>query len=64
MRTNIDIDDDLLARAQATTGARTKKEVVQLGLETLVRLGRQSEMRGLKGAVQWDGDLDDLRRDS
>ena len=63
MRTNIDIDDQLLADAQAVSGATTKKETVHLGLELLVRLGRQSEIRRLKGQLRWDGDLDAMRRD-
>lgn len=64
MRTNIDIDDDLLAAAQAATGAQTKKDVVHLGLEALVRLSRQAKARELRGSVAWDGDLDAARRDS
>ncbi len=63
MRTNIEIDDALLAEAQAATGATTKREAVQLGLETLVRLGRQSRLRELRGSAHWDGNLDELRRD-
>lgn len=64
MRTNIDIDDDLLAAAQAATGATTKKEVVTLGLELLVRLDRQRALRSLRGTAPWDDDLDRLRRDA
>lgn len=61
MRTNIDIDDELLAAAQAATGAATKKETVQLGLELLVRLDRQRGLRALRGALPWDDDLDRMR---
>jgi Arc/MetJ family transcription regulator len=64
MRTNIEIDDRLLAQAQAATGATTKKETVRLGLELLVRLDRQAAVRELRGEVHWDGDLDDLRRNA
>jgi len=63
VRTNIEIDDTLLAQAQEVTGARTKKETVQLGLETLVRLGGQARLRELRGRLRWEGDLDELRRD-
>lgn len=63
MRTNIEIDDALLAKAQAVTGAKTKKETVQLGLETLVRLARQAHVRRLRGRLPWEGDLDAMRRD-
>ena len=64
MRTNIEIDDALLAEAQAATGAATKRETVQLGLEALVRLGRQSGLKDLRGHLRWEGDLDDMRRDA
>ncbi len=64
MRTNIDIDDDLLAEAQALSGAATKKEAVHRGLELLVRLGRQGDVKRLKGQLRWEGDLDELRRDA
>lgn len=63
MRTNIDIDDELLAQAQAMAGTSTKKETVRLALETLVRLGRQSELRALRGHLHWEGDLDEMRLD-
>lgn len=63
MRTNIEIDDQLLADAQAISGSTTKKQTVERGLELLVRLGRQSEVRRLRGRLTWDGDLGAMRRD-
>jgi Arc/MetJ family transcription regulator len=63
MRTNIVIDDKLMADALKATGAKTKKEAVELGLRTLVQMGRQAEVRRLRGKVQWQGDLDAMRRD-
>ena len=63
MRTNIVIDDDLLERAMSATGAKTKREVVELGLAALVRLKEQEEIRGLRGKLRWTGDLDEMRRD-
>ena len=63
MITNIEIDYELLAEAQAVTGAATKKETVRLGLETVVRLGRQAQLRRLRGRLTWEGDLDAMRRD-
>ena len=62
MRTNIVIDDDLLARAMRATGARTKREVVELGLALLVRLKEQEEIRGLRGKLRWTDDPDETRR--
>ena len=62
MRTNIVIDDGLLERAMRATGAKTKREVVELGLATLVRLKEQEEIRGVRGKLRWTGDLDETRR--
>ena len=62
MRTNIVIDDGLLERAMRATGAKTKREVVELGLAALVRLKEQEEIRGLSGKLRWTGDLNEMRR--
>lgn len=63
MRTNIVIDDALMDAALRATGARTKREAVELGLRTLVRLRAQGEIRSLRGTVRWEGDLDAMRTD-
>ena len=63
MRTNIVIDDELLEGAMRATGAKTKREAVELGLAALVRLKEQEEVRGLRGKLRWMGDLDEMRRD-
>ena len=63
MRTSIVIDDKLMADALKASGARTKREAVELGLRTLLQLSRQGEIRRLKGKVKWTGDLDAMRRD-
>ena len=63
MRTNIVIDDELMLEALKATGAKTKREAVELGLRTLLQLNRQAEIRRLRGKVQWPGDLDAMRRD-
>ena len=63
MRTNIDIDDKLLADAMAATGLKTKRAVVEEGLRTLTRLQRQVQaLEALRG-IGWEGDLDEMRRD-
>jgi len=63
MRTNIEIDDELLAQAMAATGLATKRATVEEALRTLVRIRGQLEaLRELKG-TGWEGDLDDMRRD-
>ncbi len=63
MRTNIVIDDKLMADALKASGARTKREAVELGLRTLLQLRRQGEARRLRGKVKWEGDLEAMRRD-
>lgn len=63
MRTNIDIDDSLLAEAMTATGLSTKRATVEQGLRLLVRVGRQTQaMADLKG-LGWEGDLDQMRED-
>jgi Arc/MetJ family transcription regulator len=63
MRTNIVIDDQLMRDALRSTGLKTKREAVEQGLRTLVRLRRQAGIRRLRGTVDWQGDLDAMRRD-
>lgn len=61
MRTNIVIDDKLMQDAMRATGAKTKREAVELGLKTLVRLNLQDELHKLRGKIHWEGDLRELR---
>jgi Arc/MetJ family transcription regulator len=63
MRTNIDIDDQLLADAQSLSGSSTKKQTVERALKLMVELGRQAEVRRLRGKLSWEGDLEEMRRD-
>jgi Arc/MetJ family transcription regulator len=63
MRTNIVIDEELMREALRATGAKTKREAVELGLRTLVRLNKQSEIRKFRGKLKWQGDLDAMRTD-
>ena len=62
MRTNIVIDEELIDRARALTGIKTKREVIHEALLTLIRLRQQAEVRNLRGKLHWEGDLDDLRK--
>ena len=64
MRTNIVIDDALMRQAMQASGARSKREAVELGLRTLVRLQQQAEIRSFRGRLQWEGDLEAQRRDA
>ena len=61
MRTNIVIDDKLMADALSASGLQTKKEVVEEGLKALIRLRKQASIRSLRGKLNWEGDLNDMR---
>lgn len=57
MRTNIDIDDNLMREALEASGARTKRAAVEDGLRLLIQTRRQAGLRRLRGKVEWEGDL-------
>ena len=61
MRTNIVIDDELMSATLKATGLKTKRDVVELGLRTLLRLRQQEEVRNFRGKLLWEGNLDELR---
>ena len=63
MRTNIEIDEDLMAKALKTGGYKTKKAAVEEGLRLLVQTRAQSRIRRLRGKLRWEGSLDQMRRD-
>jgi len=62
MRTNIEIDDALMARAMKLAGTRTKRETVERGLKLLIQLAQQERIRSARGKLRWRGDLDATRR--
>jgi Arc/MetJ family transcription regulator len=64
MRTNIVIDDTLMEEVLRATGLKTKREAVELGLRTLLRIRQQQEIRRFRGKLAWEGDLDAMRRDN
>lgn len=63
MRTNIVIDDELMRQVLKQTGLKTKREAVEAGLQTLLKVSRQREVLKYFGTVDWTGDLDEMRRD-
>lgn len=63
MRTNIVIDDALMRAVLQVTGLKTKREAVEQGLKTLLRLARQEEIRSFRGRLAWQGDLEAMRQD-
>ena len=62
MRTNIEIDDTLLARAMTASGLTTKRATVEEGLRLLVRVRRQAKALAEMKGLGWDGDLDEMRQ--
>ena len=63
MRTNIVIDDVLMRDALRVTGLKTKREAVEMGLRTLLRLRKQEDVRKFRGKLHWEGNLDEMRKD-
>lgn len=61
MRTNIDIDHQLMVDALRASGLSTKRAVVEAGLKLLVKLKAQEDVSSLFGKVPWDGDLEKSR---
>ncbi len=55
MRTNVELDDELVRRCMRITGLRTKKAVVDEAMRTLLRLHGQREVRDLRGRLRWMG---------
>jgi Arc/MetJ family transcription regulator len=62
MRTNIEIDDELIQQALRVSGLKTKRAVVEAGLRMLLRLKRQEDILRLVGKVHWEGNLDESRQ--
>ena len=63
MRTNIDIDDKLMAAALKAAGTTVKKEAITQALELLVQRKKQMGLLKLIGKIDWQGDIDAWRRD-
>lgn len=63
MRTNIVIDDELMADVLKLTGLKTKREAVELGLKTLIKLKKQENIKHFRGELLWEGDLEAMRTD-
>ena len=62
MRTNINIDDQLIAKTMQATGIKTKKEAVEQGLKLLLQKAQQQQIRKLRGKLNWEGDLAEMRK--
>ena len=64
MRTNIVIDDKSMPDTLRVTGLKTKSETVDAALRTLLRLNTQEKIRGFRGRLDWQCDLNAIRTDS
>ena len=63
MRTNIVIDDELIADVMKASGARTKKEAVDSALRKYLQLLHQRKILKYQGKLHWEGDLEAMRLD-
>ena len=63
MRTNVVIDDDLMASALKVSGLKTKKAAIEEGLRLLVQVKSQKEIKRFRGKLTWSGNLDEMRVD-
>jgi Arc/MetJ family transcription regulator len=64
MRTNIVINDELMEKAISLSNGKSKKAVVEEALQLLIRLKEQLKIRNLRGQLNWEGDLDQMRLDT
>jgi Arc/MetJ family transcription regulator len=62
MRTNIVINDKLMAAALELTGLTTKRQVVELALKYLIKIKEQENIRNFRGKLNWEGNLDEMRK--
>lgn len=63
MRTNIVINDTLMAEAMKVSALKTKKAVVESGLRLIIQVKKQERIKSLRGKLKWDDDLDKMRLD-
>jgi Arc/MetJ family transcription regulator len=63
MRTNIEIDEKLMTEVMEFMGTKTKKETVEQLLKEKVQIKRQHGMLKWRGKIDWQGDLDEWRRE-
>ena len=62
-RTNIVLDDRLIEKAVEITGARSKKEAVDIALRSLVdKDSLHQSIKRLAGKLEWTGNINELRK--
>jgi len=62
MRTNIVLDDELVKEGLRLTKVKTKKELVKLALRELVQRRKRKKLLEMEGKVEWEGDLEEMRK--
>lgn len=63
MRTNVVIDDNLMESALKASKNKTKKSVIEEGLKLLIQMKNQERIKGFRGKLIWNGDLEKMRSD-
>lgn len=63
MRTNVVINDDLMAQALNASGFKTKKDTIEEGLKLLIQMKSHKEIKQFRGKLKWSGNLDEMRTD-
>lgn len=63
MRTNVVLDDELMASALKVSGLKTKKDAIEEGLRLLRQVKSQKEIKRYRGKLKWSGNLDETRLD-
>lgn len=63
MRTNVVIDDALMARALNSGNFKTKRSAIEAGLRLLVQISAQRKIKLLKGKIHWEGNFAEMRTD-
>lgn len=61
MRTNVEIDDNLMTEALRLTKIATKKQVIETALKELIKKSLREELRQMRGKIVWDGNLEEMR---
>ena len=64
MKTNVEIDDALIADALQATGLEATDRVIEVALKLLVQMKRQESIKSFRGQLRWEGDLTGMRTDS
>ena len=62
MRTNVEINDKLMKKAQKLSNIKTKREVIEKALEQYVKALQRKDMLNIRGNIDWDGNLEEMRK--